>query len=175
MDWDKIKNTLATVAPGIATALGGPLAGLAVNMVSSVLTGKTDTSEGELVGLIASGNPDVLLKLKQAEQDFQVKLKELDISLEKLHADDRASARQREIAVKDKTPSLLAFVAFAGFFGILAAMMIYDMPTSSRDLLLIMVGALGAMVTSVINYYFGSSAGSASKSVAMEKMIKNGK
>ena len=46
--------------------------------------------------------------LKKAELDFDAQMKSLGISEEKLAYDDVASARAREVAVKDHTPMMLA-------------------------------------------------------------------
>jgi drug/metabolite transporter (DMT)-like permease len=59
--------------------------------------------------------------------------------------------------------SLLAVVIVIGFFGCIYLVMRNDVDSSMRDALLILIGALGAAFGSVVNYYFGSSKGSADK------------
>lgn len=167
MDW---KKTLATVAPGLATALGGPLAGVAAQAISSALLGKPDGTEDDLADAIRAGGPDALAKLRDAENTFRVRMRELEIDLEKLHQSDRADARGREVKASDSwTPRLLAFFVTAGFFGVLAFLLVYGKPDSGGDALLVMLGALGGAWASVISYYFGSSAGSASKTALLAK------
>lgn len=90
---------------------------------------------------------------------------------EKVYAEDRQSAREREMEVKDRTPAVLAFVCFMGFFGILGLMMFIDIPENAKDPLLIMLGALGAVVTGITQYYYGSSSGSAKKNNILARMI----
>jgi len=46
------KSILGTVAPGLATALGGPLAGMAVQAVSNAVLGKQDGSDDEIAAAI---------------------------------------------------------------------------------------------------------------------------
>lgn len=171
------KDLVKAVAPTIATGLGGPLAGIAVNVLSNVLLGKAEGTEEEIGQYLLSGQPDILLKLKQAEYDFKLKLKEADISLERIAQEDRSSARQREMVVKDKAPGRLAIASFVGFFGILTGLMIMayqgiDIPTSAKDPLLIMLGVLGALVAGITNYYYGSSAGSADKTQMIKDMLE---
>lgn len=63
-----------------------------------------------------------------------------------------------------KVQGAIAFIILTGFFVILYALITSKVDAGGmRDALLIMVGALAAMCTSVVNYYFGSSSGSARK------------
>lgn len=88
MDWKKV---VGTVAPTIATAIGGPMGGMAVKLISDALGVEPD--EQAIQKTVASGDPEVFAKLKIAEHDFQARMKELDIDLAEIHAKDRASAR----------------------------------------------------------------------------------
>lgn len=90
---------------------------------------------------------------------------------ERVYMEDRKSAREREIAVKDKTPAILAGVSFTGFFGILGLMMFVEIPTTAKDPLLIMLGALGAIITGITQYYYGSSSGSARKNDMIDRIM----
>ena len=59
--------------------------------------------------------------------------------------------------------SMLAFVIAAGFFGAIWLAVRVEVNPSMRDPLLILIGSLGAAFGAVVNYYFGSSKGSADK------------
>ncbi len=160
------KNVVATVAPSIATALGGPLAGLAVGAIGKIF-GLDSATEEQVANAIAGASPDDLLKLKQAEIEFQQRMAELDVDLVRISAGDRDSARQRQIQVKDRTLPFLAIMVTLGFFGVLTFMMLKDVPTSSKDVLNIMLGSLGTAWIQVMSYYFGSSQGSHNKDVLL--------
>jgi hypothetical protein len=59
----------------------------------------------------------------------------------------------------------------AGFFVILALLIFVTIPTTAKDALLIMLGTLSSGIMSVLQYYFGSSSGSADKSKLIEQMM----
>ncbi len=164
-DW---KNLVRTVAPGLATALGGPLAGAAVQTISTAVLGKPDGTEEEVAVAVASGGADALLKLKEAENAFTIKMKELDIDLERIHQADRASARDREIKTGDRiTPRVLAFVIVGGFLSMVTFVLLGKVSGITDPVAAGMIGTLigyvSAKADQVISYHFGSSAGSAAK------------
>jgi hypothetical protein len=154
---------LGQVAPSLATALGGPLAGLAVKTLSNVLLGNENGSEADVARAMQNASPDQLAAIKQIDADFKVRMAELEIDLERIAAGDRDSARKREIMTGDHTPKVLAGVITIGFFGILFWMFVYGVPKNGNEALLLMLGALQTAFTGVIAYFFGSSAGSKAK------------
>lgn len=170
---EAILNLVRTVAPSIASAVGGPLAGMATRAISEALLGKPDGTEQELENAVASATPEQLLALKKAEQEFAVKMRELDIDLERISNEDRDSARNREVSLRDWTPRVLAGLITVGYFGVLFWMLRFGLPnTGSSEALLVMLGALGTAWGGVVAYYFGSSAGSKEKTEAMNKMVR---
>lgn len=111
-------------------------------------------------------------KLKLVELQTSGELAKITAETEvlKIDASDRASARQREVAVKDSMPALLATVVTFGFFGILGYMLVYGAPKDGGEALFIMLGSLGTSWTGIIAYYFGSSSSSAKKTQLMASM-----
>ena len=154
---------LGQLAPSIATALGGPLAGVAVKTLSSALFGNEDGTEEQISVAMAVATPDQLAAIKKIDADFKVQMKSLDIDLERISAGDRDSARQMQRETKDWVPKVLAIVITLGFFGILIWMLLNGMPKTGTEALLMMLGALGTAWTGVVNFYYGSSAGSKAK------------
>jgi hypothetical protein len=117
---------------------------------------------------MAIGGADALVKIKAAEQAFQVRMRELDIDLERVHQADRDGARQREAGTGDTlTPRMLAIGITVGFFGVLGWLLTQGKPETGGDALLVMLGALGGAWASVVAYYFGSSAGSREKTALL--------
>jgi hypothetical protein len=154
---------LGQLAPTLATALGGPLAGLATKTLANVLLGTEDASAADVATALQNATPEQLANVKKIDADFKVRMQELDIDLERIAAGDRDSARRREMTVGDHTPKILAASITLGFFGILFWMFVYGVPKNGNEALLLMLGALQTAFTGVIAYYFGSSAGSKAK------------
>ena len=169
MDLKPYLKMIGAVAPTLAAAIGGPLASTAVGAVVNAL-GIGPDAQDQIEATLAAGSPDTLAKLKIAEEDFKVTMKQLDIDLERINASDRDSARNREAAVRDKTPMILAYSVSIGFFGILYLMMTHGLPSTGNEALLVMLGSLGTGWTAMLSYYFGSSAGSNDKNAIISKL-----
>lgn len=105
-------------------------------------------------------------------QALELRGEELDLESLKISAADRDSARKREMEVKDKTPRQIAYVSFVGFFGILIVLMFVEVPASAKDALLIMLGTLAGIVTSITAYYYGSSSGSSRKNDTIDRLMQ---
>ena len=158
---------VGAVAPTIATAIGGPLGGMAMKVVAEVLGLPADSSEKDVSKAMAAATPDQLLALKQADQDFAVRMRELDIDLEKIAASDRDSARRREAQVRDWMPRVLAFVVVAGFMATVFLVLLGYVDGMKDPLMATTVGTLIGFVSAkceqVVAYYFGSSSSSQQK------------
>jgi len=160
MEW------LKQIAPTIATAFGGPLAGMAVTAISKALG-----VEPEKVEEVISSNKltsEQIAQIKLAEIELEKQARELGLNFEKLAVDDRKSARDMQAATRSLVPPLLATAVTVGFFGILG-MMLTGRVDASNPALMMMLGSLGTAWTGIIAYYFGSSAGSQAKTEMLSK------
>lgn len=166
-DW---KSIVRAVAPTLATALGGPLAGSAIAILGEKLLGKADATELEVAEMVMAGQPETLTQLKKIEADFKLEMERLSINLESLNQQDRADARDREIKTNDVMPKLLAGFLVLGFFGVLYSVATNEIPQNSENVWYLLLGILGGAFTQVMNYYFGSSAGSAEKNQIIHRM-----
>lgn len=154
-----MNDWLKQIAPTIATALGGPLAGLAVDAVSKAIgvdpkDVQNTISEGKL-------SADQIAAVKQAEIAMAARAQELGLDFEKIAVDDRKSARDLQAKTQSWIPGSLAVIVTVGFFGILIGLMVGSLHTS--EALMLMLGSLGTAWTGIIAFYFGSSAGSQKK------------
>jgi hypothetical protein len=160
MDW------LKQIAPTVATALGGPLAGMAVSAISKAI----GVDEDKVQDIISSNklSADQVAQLKLAEIELAKQAQELGLNFEKLAVDDRKSAREMQATTRSMMPPILASAVTVGFFGIVV-MMFFNQIDSNNPAILMMLGSLGTAWTGIIAYYFGSSAGSQAKTEMMAK------
>ena len=167
MDFSKIGGIIGAVAPTIATALGGPLAGMATKFVSNALFGHQDGTADDIQAALLNPSGDQLAALKKIDADFKTQMKSLDIDLERIAAGDRDSARQMQMATKSWLPETLAIMVTIGFFGIIAYIIKFGLPESGNEAVLLLLGSLGTAWGGVMAFYFGSSAGSQKKTEAL--------
>ena len=162
-DW---KSLVKSIAPTIGSALGGPLGGVAALTLVKALGIGDDAAKDDssLAAAMQGANPDQLMALQKADQEFAIQMKKLGFenveALEAIAAGDRSNAREREVRTQDWTPKALGVGITVGFFGLLSYLMRHEPPAGSRDILNIMLGSLGSAWIGVVTYYFGSSAGS---------------
>jgi energy-converting hydrogenase Eha subunit A len=153
-----LTNLLKGVAPGLATAVAGPMGGMAVKMIADKL------------GVPA--NEQAVADHLSAHPEHMVKLQEIDLEKIKAHYAEMDSARNREIAVASSvnvpmlnklvTP-LLALGVTALSFILFAILIFVDVKPEAKDILIYILGVLSAAVTQILSYYFGSSQGSKDK------------
>jgi len=168
-DW---KAIVRTVAPALASVLGTPLLGTAVAALGEAVLGNSKASITEVATAVATGSPEVLLKIKEADAALQQRLAELGVDIERISAEDRDSARKREIETKDSTPTVLAYMFVGLYFGVIWAVWKYPVDPNVNDLLMILIGTLTGALIQILNYYFGSSSGSAQKSNVLAKIAR---
>jgi hypothetical protein len=165
------KSILATVAPLIGTAFGGPLGGLAGNFLASKL-GTPPGDQKALEAAVLSGSPDIMLKMKEANDAFQSHLADLGVQEDQLAYADTASARQREMSVKDWTPRIIAYLVIVLVLVAEGSMFFRGQPQGIDGVVLgRILGTLDSALLLVLGYYFGSSAGSAEKNAAINKIV----
>lgn len=169
MDWTKI---IGTVAPWIATALSGPLGGMAVEAAANAL-GVNEKTTDAVKQALAGVTPDQMLALKKADQDFAVQMQTLGFKqvtdLEAISAADRKDARDMQKVTRSMMPAILSCVVTVGFLGLLTGMMLGVLKVSDSQALLLMLGALGAAFGAVMQFWFGSTHDSGRKTDMLAK------
>ena len=158
MDW---KSIVGTVAPMLGKALGGPLGGMA----GKFLADKLGCAPEELEETVVNADPSVMLEIKKLDHEFKLKMKELGISEEQLHKEDRDSARdlaKNTSIIPQVIQSVMYDIAF-----ILVCIFLFttkiEFSEMQHTLITFVMGMLSAGLVQVNNFWFGSSSGSKDK------------
>lgn len=189
MEWKKIINA---VAPVLGTALGGPMAGAAVKVIAGAVLGDEDASEQQVTEAVMQGlSPESLVKLREADNAFKVRMRELDIDLAKLNAateqaylSDVQNARTSHggsrgvfwlgIAILLTFAGVMVAVLWGSFQMIAGLIPIKDAGFASTVAGLVgtVIGYVAANAQQVVGYFFGSSKGSADKTDALAAAVR---
>lgn len=159
------KDIFREIAPTLATAMGGPLAGVAAKFIASK-TGHGDSDKaGDIDSLLRelTGDPEKLAQLKQIENDFKQEMKKLDVDVFGLEVQDRSSAR--ELAKISMWPQIIISFAFlVAYFALLFYMFTVEISDAANmkkgenslmGELQILIGVLTAGVTQILSFWFG--------------------
>lgn len=174
---------LQTVAPKLGLALGGPLGGLAGGLLSKgigLILGTKDAAgnpagatQKEIEQALIGGDPATLVAVHNIEADLTKHMADLGVEEEQLAYADTANARGREIAVKDSTPKIIAYLVIVLVLIAEGSMFFVGQPKGIDGVVLgRILGTLDSALLLVLGYYFGSSAGSASKDSTLANLAK---
>lgn len=162
LDW---KNLVKNIAPTIGTALGGPAAGVAVRYLAESFLDEPDATEAQLAQVIQSASPEKLLELKALDNDFAIKMRELDVDVFRLEVEDKQNARETlKISIWPQVSLSCLFVL--GYFSIMGLLVInHDLDINDRvfGILNTVIGVLTAAIPMILQFWFGSSQGSKEK------------
>ena len=170
----KLKDLIGKIAPTLATALGGPLAGAAVREIAAKVLGKPDMPQDEVEKALESGlDKDTIVKLRELDNAFKTEMAKAGIDLEKIEAEDRANARQRQVSLRDPTNAILAGAIIVIFASMQFYLLGHEPPIGSRDAIMRAMGILDAAIVMVLSYYFGSSKGSREKDQVLGRVAES--
>lgn len=171
-----IAEILKTVAPWLASAVTGPLGGMAVKFITDRI-GLPDSSIDAVNNWVTGAKPEDLAKLKQIDNEFKIKMQELGFEhqskLAALEVEDRKSARGMISEVK----VIVVFLALSiviGTYVSVAFVFNADFEHSSESKIMLIgtvTGYIFAALQQVLGYFFGSSQGSETKNEMMKAVV----
>jgi hypothetical protein len=161
-----LTSLLKSIAPGLATAVAGPLGGAAVKAIADKLGVQNEVAA---VAQAIAGDPDAARKLS-----------EIDLKQFELEAKDRDSARQMQVvALQQEDLFAKHFIYWYAWFWSVGTTIYFfsvtflTMPDGGRDFANIILGfLLGTAVATIISFFYGSSKSSKDKTDALVKDIK---
>jgi hypothetical protein len=163
---NELLTLLKGIAPAVATAVAGPLGGLAITALADKF-GVADDVKAVTTAIL--GDPDAAQKLA-----------ELDLRQFELENADRANARHmQETALNDDDKFAKHFIYWFAWFWSVGSMAYFfaitfgQVPPSGKDFGNIILGfLLGTAVATIISFFYGSSKSSKDKTDAMKDAIK---
>ena len=129
------------------------MGGMAANMIAEVLGVPNNPKSIEKA--MAEATPEQMLELKKVEQDFEVKMKELEVDVFKLETEDIQDARGK--FSKDWTARIMGIATVGGFLGYIFLITIQPPEQNSEALVNLVLGYLGGLASAIISFYFGAS------------------
>lgn len=169
------KDVLGVAAPAIATALGGPLAGMATTALCGFFGLGSDASEADIAKAIAGMSPEQAIALKKIDLEFSAKMKELDIELDRIYMQDRDSARKMATVQGIWFQIILTTFCIAVFTTGMLLIIEGHMDDSSEFSKQIITYAMGQVTTWIgvaIAFFFGSSKSSQEKDKTIQTLSK---
>jgi hypothetical protein len=151
----KILPLVADVAPLLASALGSPLAGGALEL----LLKKFDCTGAGVARLeqVITQDPNRIDKLKSLELENTEALAKISASKYQATLLDKEDARKYEL-INKKFLRWMAVLITIGFFGALTATFLpLNISAEEKNLLSILVGMLASKWQTIIDFFFGSS------------------
>jgi hypothetical protein len=153
MNFDKVKGLVGSLAPTLGAALGGPVGGAAASMLADVLG--CDPVPQKIERALAQATPEQLAEIKKAELDFEVRMKELEVDVFALETKDKQNAR--ESFSEDWTARAIAIMSILLFGGYVLLVTLQPADDNDLNVVNLVLGYLGGIVSSVVSFYFGAS------------------
>lgn len=179
-DW---KDLIRKVAPTVASAIGGPLAGVATTALSQIILGKPDATQDELQMAVSNGQLtgeqiteikklEMQLKAEEAERGFRYS--DLEYKTEVAYLEDRQSARARQQENKDTMPQQIFYLLLFIYVAQQAAMLGGLVPTDDfvRALITRGFGIIETGLIGAIGFFIGSSRGSKTATESLTRIAE---
>lgn len=171
----KAKTVLATVAPLLGTALGGPLGTAAGALVASALGTKPGDVAAANAALLTA-TPDQLIKLKEGNEAFKLQMAQLGVTEDQLQFADVQSARTMEISTKSLTPTILSYgilgASVCAFLGIIFGLVHIPADIATAGIFGSALTYLTMESKAILGYWFGTTQDSGKKSDALAQIAK---
>ena len=168
MKWlDKLMEYAPDIA-GVVLSGGATLPALALKAIADA-TGQEVTDEVQLADAIEGASPEVMLKVKQANNSFKIRMRELSNELEVAEIEDVQHAR---FTHKDsKMPAFICITLTLSVIAFAAALMVVEIPKENVRLIDTLFGSVLTAWLGSLAFFNGTTRSSAQKT----DMIKRGR
>lgn len=192
-----LKSALSTIAPTLATMLGGPLAGTAVSAIVGALGLPSGSGADDVTKVLQTGavTPEAMAAIRAADQKHAEVMAQQGIDVAKMNLDfqqaqtaavidDRKDARKQNSA---NSATWWIAIAILGTFAVIMGAVLYGCWTilqggiSIKDVSTVaaisgligsVVGYVAANAQTVVNFIYGGSLGSEKKTDALAASVQ---
>lgn len=172
--WDDVKNVVGGVAPMLGTAIGGPFGGIAGSLIAKYALDVDDKEAENISKKLNSKNPmvrngaakqlkikdqNVLLKIKEAENEFNVLMNEMNIDEMDLNYKNVKDARN--MAQKTSIwPQICFTTTIFLMIGFVVFLLVDNLNVEGSNQLILgtlltLAGALVNALSQSLNFWFG--------------------
>lgn len=158
-------NILKEAAPALATAVAGPMGGMAVKVIADKL------------GVDAA--PDAIIEAIKADPLASIKLAEIDLKEFELHNQNTDSARKMNSEIQQaqwaswlskNVAYIVDLLIVGGALFMTFMVFVKGVPESNKALAYTALGSLWTLAGTVLNFHRGSSQGSKDKANEIDKL-----
>ena len=192
-----LKSALASIAPTLATMMGGPLLGTAVTALESAFNLAPGSGVDAITKVVQTGGmtPDIIAAVRAADQKHAEIMGQQGIDLAKMNLDfesaqtkavieDRIDARKSNAGRKEVWDiAVVILTTFAVMMGLVlyGCWMILQGGISIKDVSVVaaisglvgsVVGYVAANAQTVVNFIYGGSLGSEKKTDALAASVQ---
>jgi hypothetical protein len=160
---DFLKNLFNSAGGGIIGEIG--------NVVDKFVTTKEEMGEIEMQKQQLKLQLEALISTRLNEAAIQANAQyQIEVDDRK---DARAMATANPMSANTLTGVGIAIICVTGFFALLVGMVFYEVPSRNERVLDILIGTLAGVFTTIISYYFGSSAGAKRSADTLREIATN--
>jgi hypothetical protein len=169
---------LLGLAPTVASWILGDKTGAAVTKITGIAQDLLGTSDAAGIEKAIAADPNLALQFKMAVMQAEADARRQEFDTLQAQLADVQSARNQTVRLAEAGSviawgaPIISILITVGFFAMLYVVIRQEIPESSQTLANIMLGSLGTSFTAVVGYWVGSSAGSAQKTNALEKLAR---
>jgi len=151
----KLGGLLKSLAPTIASAAGGPMAGMAVKMAAQKL-GVPDATANEIEDIIER-EPEKAVLLKEADTEFKDRIKEMEIDLESFKSELEDRQHARETFKNDWTPKVFGILALLLYGAYVLTVTIMPHDQNDETIISLVLGQLSGILGTMAAFWFSGS------------------
>lgn len=156
---EKLSKVVANFAPLLGAVIPLPGASLVGQAIARAFGGDINNPD-DLANKIQN-DADASVKLRQIAMDESLGVERMAVDKMRLGNEDRANARQRQIALSDNTPNLIAkFIIVGHMLLLMVVILLLKFSTVNNfeeKILEMTIMSMSNAVMLVLAYYFGAS------------------